>query len=226
MASRPGHVSYGRVREDYCNLSIRLNLIGKRSPAYRPLLKAGAAWGNAIHKVIHRDQVVIDLHWARATTMPLAPLEPAHAALFGDDAEFQFDVAWALAGKKWRNEYRAAEALCLTTFQQSQMLTLHGPEVGARIKSIGDGWQKSGGKSASEIATARRKICQWAERDKRICSQRDYYEKLWLARELLGHKTSNQLIAELHALMVGGEIQNRATIRDKLESLDKHVRVV
>ena len=219
------HNDYVRVREDYCNISIRLNLIGKLAPAYRPLLKSGAAWGDAVHTVIHRDQVIIDLHWCHATKMPLMPLNQDHVALLGDNADFAFDRAWALSCKKWRSEYRALEALCLTTFQQCQMLTLHGPDLAARLKGLGAGWRDSGGSSVSKIATVKRLISQWAERDKRIWSQRDFYEKLWLAREALGPKTSKQQIAELHAMMMGGEMQDRATIRDKLKSLDKHVPV-
>lgn len=217
------HKDYARVREDYCNLSIRLNLMGKLAPAYRPELKSGADYGATIHHAINRDQIVIDLHWIHACHMPVNPLEPMHQALFSDKANFQFDLAWGIAHKKWTPEYRAVEALCLTTLQQCQMLRLRGPEVAACFDDLDAGWLKSGGKSASRLATVRRLIGQWAERDKRILSQRGYYEMLWLARELLGHDVPKQQIAVLHALMTGGEVQDRTTIRDRLKSLDRHV---
>lgn len=219
------HKDYARVRGAYCHNSIRLNLVGRLAPGWRPQLKSGEKWGAAIHKVIHRDQVVIDLHWCHATKMPMTPNEPDHLALLGEGVEFQFDLAWMLAGKVWKSEFRAAEALCLTTFQQCQLLKLRGPEVAAFLKGVGAGWYVSGGKSVSKIAAVKREIGQWAERNKRIQPQRDSYGKLWLAREVLGRDTPKQQIAELHALMMGGEVQDRASIRDKLKSLDKNVRI-
>lgn len=219
------HNDYQRVRDDYCHLSISLNLIGKLAPGWRPKLKGRAGWGNDIHNVIHRDQVVIDLHWCHATKVPLMPQDADHAALFSDNENFHFDLAWMLARKKWLDIYRATEALCLTTFQQCQMLTLRGSDVAARLKGVAAGWRESGGKLSSKIARVKCLILQWAERDKRIQSRRDDYEMLWLARELLGRGTKNQPIAELHALMVGGATQDRTTIRDMLRSLDKHVPV-
>ena len=101
------------------------------------------------------------------------------------------------------------------------MLKLIGPEVGARIKSVEAGWLASKGKSVSRIATVTRLIGQWAERDKRILSQLGFYRKLWLARDVLGHHASKQQIAQLHALMMGGEEQDRTAIRDRLKSLDR-----
>lgn len=219
------HQDYGRVRTQYCHLAIRLNLIGKLAPRYRPHLRAGA-WGNVIHKVVHRDQLMIDLHWCHATKMPLMPIDPGHAALFGDNADFHFDLAWMLAGKKWKSGYRAVEVLCLTTPQQCQMQTLHGPEFAERLKSLTVGWWASKGKSVSKIAMVKLAFSQWSERDKRVLPQRDSYEKLWLARELLGPGATHQQIAELHALMMGSEVKDRTTIRGKLKSLDAQVALV
>jgi hypothetical protein len=219
------HKNYLRVRDDYCRHSIALNLIGKLAPGWRPKLKAGAAFGKTIHNVIHRDQVVIDLHWCHATNMPLMAQDADHVALFSDSEGFDFELAWELAGKKWKGTYRAAEALCLTTLQQCQTLTLVGPELKARLDDIDSGWRKSEGRTASKMATIKRQISQWAERDKRISPRHADYEKLWLARELLGRDTSKQLIAELHALMVGAPVKDRTTIRDMLKSLNKHITV-
>lgn len=218
------HKDYPRVRADYCSLSIQLNELGRLAPAYRPLIKTGAGWKSAMNMVLHRDQVVIDLHWCYARQMAISASDSAHQALFELSAEFPFDLAWAISGKKWRGGYRAAEALCLTTFQQCQLLKLRGPEVAERAAALEIGWKESGGKSVSKIAAVKKQIGQWAERDKRIVSQRGCYEQLWLARELLGPSCSSAQVAELHALMVGGDVQDRATIRDKLKSLDKQLK--
>lgn len=217
------HNDYLRVRDEYCHLSLRLNLIGKLAPAYRPTLKAGAVMNSEVYQLINRDQIVIDLHWCHATKMVLMPQEATHAALFREDVDFCFDVAWVIALKKWKKGYRAVEALCLTTLQQCQMLTLRSPELEALSKSLGSGWRESKGASAGKLATVKRLVCQWAECDKRIAPRRDEYTKLWVARELLGRETSNQQIALLHAFMVGGEVKDRTSIRDMLKSLDKHV---
>lgn len=217
------HKDYARVRADYCRLSIQLNVLGQLAPAYRPKIKTGAPRNDKVHMVLHRDQIVIDLHWIYAKKMPISPSDIAHSSLFEHSDGFPFAHAWALSGKKWRAEYRAEEALCLTTLQQCQMLTLHGSQHVARAKAVFVGARSSSGRSASRMAIAKRLIGQWAERDKRINSQRCYYEHLWLARELLGPGASNSLIAELHALMTGGCVQDRTTIRDKLESLDRRL---
>lgn len=218
------HKDYPRVRENYCSLSIQLNERGRLAPAYRPLIKTGAEWGNAMNMVLHRDRLVIDLHWIYVKKMSISAGDGIYQALFDLGGAFPFDLAWAISGEKWRSQYRAAEALCLTTLQQCQLLKLRGPEVADRAKALEKGWKESGGKRASRMAVAKRLIGQWAEREKRMHTPRDHYEKLWLARELLGPGSSIAQVAELHALMVGGDVQDRATIRDKLKSLDKQLK--
>lgn len=221
------HKDYPVIRNEYCRLSIRLNLIGKLAPAFRPVLKSGAVWGDmTIHNQVHRDQVVIDLHWCHATKMGLSPTEPNHQVLFEDPLAFPFENAYVLASKKWKSVYRASEALCLTTMQQCQLLKLRGPDVDARQDALERGWRASGGKEVSKIAAAKRQIGQWAECDKRIASSRDHYEKLWLARELLEPGAKAAQIATLHALMVGSEELDRKTITGKLQNLDKHVKLL
>lgn len=219
------HHDYLRERDAYCHLSIRLNLIGLLAPAYRPELTVKAPKGSEVFHQVNRDQVVIDLHWCHATKMPLMPKDASHAALLREDVDFSFDGAWAIVLKKWKNGYRAAEALCLTTFQQCQMLKLRSPELVARFKSLDSGWRDSAGKSAGKLAEATRLISQWAERDKRIGLVRHEYLKLWLARELLGRDASKTQIAGLLALMMGGKVKDRASIRDMCNKLDKHVPV-
>lgn len=221
------HKDYLRIRNEYCRLSIKLNFIGKLAPAFRPVLKSGGVWGDKqIHHQVHRDQVVIDLHWCHTTKMGFSPTDPNHLALFDDPTVFPFDRAYAVAGKKLTSKYRAAQALCLTTLQQCQLLKLREAALVSRQLALEKGWCASGGKSASKIAAAKRQISQWAERDKRIASSRDHYEKLWLARELLEPGAKAAQIGALHALMVGSEELDRKTITGKLQNLDKHVKLL
>lgn len=220
------HKDYASVRDEYCRLSIQLNVLGKLAPGFRPILKPGAPHRSEVHNIVNRDQIVIDLHWCHATGMSLSPKDPTHQSLFSDNEHFNFELAWILACKRWTVEFRATEAMCLTIFQQAQMQALRGAEVAARLTGAGEGWRSSSGKKASRLSTLKRRIGEWAERDKRIAKERDSYEKLWLAREALGRaKPNNQLIAELHALMMGSEQQDRGSIRDKLKSLDTQAYV-
>jgi hypothetical protein len=219
------HKDYSSVRSSYCQASIHMNLLGLLAPAFRPKVKAHAPKNDPIHMLLHRDQLVIDYHWCYAQRMQLSPKDDAHAMLMNEDMDFDFAVALKLSAKKHKSIFRAAEALCLTPFQQCQTMKLHSLELDALLKSIGGGWRESGGKSSSKLALVKREIGRWVERNKRIAPERSSYECLWLARQTLGPDTPNQQIADLHALMVGFAPLDRTTIRDKLKLLDKHVRV-
>lgn len=217
------HKQYDLVRKRYCELSIQLNIQGKLAPAFRPVLKAGVPHNDPVYQLIHRDQQVIDLHWCHATKMNVLPDEPEHAAVFADPERFNFAGAWALSGKKWKQGYRAEQAMCLTTLQQCQLLTIRSSEIRDRQKKLDDGWRESGGKAAGMKARVKRAIGEWCERDKRILPHRRSYECLWQARELLGHGATNDQIAKLHALMTGENELDRTTVRDKLKKLDRKI---
>jgi hypothetical protein len=220
------HKDYALERDEYCNLSIRLNLIGKLAPAYRPEVAIGATFGKAIGMVRHRDNTVIDLHWCHATKMSLMPNSPEMVALFSEGSEFHFKNAWEPTGKKITSKYKASEALCLTPFQQCQLKALIGSDHKAAATVMRSGWFASGGKEVSKVASVKRQLGQWAERDKQVIARRDCYLKLWLAREMLGRDASNQLIGELLALMLGSDVLDRTSVRDKLRTLDKHVKLL
>jgi hypothetical protein len=217
------HKDYGQVRARYCLLSIRMNLEGRQAPRFRLKLISGAKRMDPIHMVMHRDRVVIDYHWCHSTKMVISANEAAHTALF-DAQDFDFAAAWRLSAKKWTLAFRAAEALCLTRFQQSQTMTLHDHELVKLLKDFGSGWRASAGKSTSKLASVKRQINQWAERDQRIVDERHSYESLWIVREMLGPGASNSEIATLHALAVGGSVRDRASIRDRLKRLENNLR--
>lgn len=217
------HKDYRQIRAAYCKQSLLLNQVGKLAPAYRPVLVPGAPHNDLVYQLIHRDQVVIDLHWCFATQMSLSPTEAEHASLFADPSHFNLEAAWVISGKKWRKGFRADQALSLTTLQQCQLLAIRGAELQAICKSLGDGWRASGGKEAGRFARFKRALGEWCERDARMLEHRRSYEMLWLARELLGSSATPIQIAKLHALMVGEAVLGRVTVRDKLKKLDRHV---
>ncbi|NIC43383.1 hypothetical protein [Aquabacterium sp. A08] len=217
------HKDYRRVRAAYCEQSLLLNQVGRLAPAYRPALVSGAPHNDPVHQLIHRDQVVIDLHWCFATQMSLSPTEAAHVALFADPSRFNLEAAWAISGKKWRKGFRSDQALSLTILQQCQLLAIRGAGLQATCKSLGDGWRASGGKEAGRFARFKRALGEWCERDPRMLEHRRSYEMLWFARELLGSSATPIQIAKLHALMLGEAELGRVTVRDKLKKLDRHV---
>jgi hypothetical protein len=214
---------YARVRDQYCTLSIELNMAGKIAPAFRPIMKPGAEYGDGIYHQVNRDQLVIDLHWCHAKKMVLSPNDPMYQGLFSHPAEFPFDLAYSLACERHKPGYRATEALCLTTMQQCQMLKLRGPALLERQAALHKGWRATGGTSVSKIATAKRQLAQWVERDKRMAQYRKSYETLWLASELLDPGAKPAQIAALSALMMGEDVLDRRTIGDKLKTLKKNV---
>jgi hypothetical protein len=186
-------------------------------------LKPCAERGDEVHHQINRDQVVIDLHWCHLTKMRLIPYDASFISLFSDPTDFPFDLAYLLASKTNSNCYRAAEALCLTTLQQCQLLKLRGPELVARRKELDKGWRATKGASVSKIAAAKRQLTQWAERDSRMDKFLKSHEMLWLARELLEPGAKLTQIATLHGLMLGETALDKRTIGGKLEKLDKNV---
>lgn len=214
---------YSLVRRRYCELSIFMNLMGQIAPAFRPRMSGNGRKSDPNSMIMHRDRLVIDYHWCHASKMNVTPRDAMHAAILDFEREFSFDAAWELSGKKWTKGYRAAEALSLTRMQQCQTMTIHGPELTEVLKGIDSGWRESGGKTTSKLAMAKREIAQWAELDRRIQPEREKYELLWRVREMLGRSAPAQLTAELYALATGGSVLDRASVRDRLKRLDKHV---
>lgn len=216
---------YLAARDRYCLISIRMNLDGLFAPAFRHRPHVQAPKDDAIHMQMHRDRLVIDYHWCHATGMQLSPTDPDHAHLLDLEHDFDFVAAWSLALRNQSGKYRAAEALCLTPLHQCQTMTLHGLELKARLEHIHKTYRKSKGAARGPFAKAITAIGQWAERNKRIEAERVSYEKLWLARAMLGEDGTDQAIAALHALMLGKSPLHRKTIAGKLATLKRNVDV-
>lgn len=218
--------AYTQFRDEYCEVSIHLNLLGRRAPAFRPILNSGASRGDqTLRNQVLRDQMVIDLHWCQATNMSLNPIAPRHQAMFDKYAIFPFDEAYELAGDNLRSGGRISQAMGLTILQQCQLLRIRGNEVTARQKNLNAGWQLSARKRVSKFTAAKRQISQWAYSDQRIKGSRWHYETLWLARELLGPDTTAAQIGALHVLMDESLWLVRITIEQQLKKLDKMVKL-
>ncbi|QIL83410.1 hypothetical protein G7047_28280 [Diaphorobacter sp. HDW4A] len=214
-------IDYRKIRLEICIQSIRLNLAGTIAPAFRPAVKGAGDFNDPIHRLIHRDRQVVDLHWCYSRRMEFSPTEIQYTALFEDCESFDFQSAWELSGKKWSKDFRATEALCLTPFQQCQLVVLRSEELVKREKALDEGRRGRGGAGHSKRSIAKRVIAEWAESNRRIAPHRRDYELLWLARELLASAATMKSIAQLHALMCGGDPLDPKTVSDKMKKLDR-----
>ena len=217
------HGDYRRVRDEYCQLSILINLQGAIAPAYRLLPKPGKRKGDPVFLEIHRDQLVIDCHWLHSKKERVRAKDGDFWKMFDSTRPFPFAVAWAFASKNWRKSFRANEALFLTSFQQCQLAALRSEAISERFNHAENGVHRGGGRAPAKLATVRQALGEWCERDRRIIPHYDDYVRLWLSRELLGAGAPIRQIAELFALMSGAVPRDDKTIRGKLEKMDRHI---
>lgn len=223
MAALSRHGDYHLIRDEYCRLSILLNLQGRLAPAFRPKPNPGKRKGNPVFLEIHRDQVVIDCHWLYCRRQMVKVRDSEFRPLFRRAQPFPFDLAWTFANKVWKKAHRADEAFSLTPFQQCQLAALRGVRVSTRFTAALEGVRKPGARIPPKVALVRQRLAEWCERNRRIVPLFDDYERLWLAREVLGPDASVSLIAELFALMTGQDVRAEKTISDKLKRMDGHI---
>ena len=214
---------YSTVRDEYCVLSILLNLQGLNAPAFRPLPKITAPKGNSAYMAIHRDQVVIDCHWLHCKCEPIDARDAEYQPIFDHDRPFRFDLAWKFAIQTWGKEHRIDEALSLTPRLECQLAAMRGDCAKELTNAALHGIGRAGGSASKRVGAVRKAINQWCERDKRIFQYRKDYANLWLAKELLGAAAPPSRIAVLLGLIDGTEPRNEKTIRDKLKKLNRHV---
>jgi len=217
------HGNYQRIRQEYCELSILINLHGMMAPAFRPKLTTGKPYGDRSYNEIHRDQIVIDCHWLYIRRARIQPNSAKYRSMFKVTSPFSFALAWRFACEKWKGLNRAVAVLRLTPLQQSQLLAIQSPEMKQRIQSVNKGTRKDGVYVPSKHAFFEQGLNDWCERDKRILRYTRSYEAVWLARELLGHSASIGQVAELSALMLGEAQKDSKTIKSKEENIRRHI---
>lgn len=214
------HGDYRRVRDEYCCLSILLNSQGAIAPAFRPLPKTGKRKGSHVFLEIHRDHVVIDCHWLYCKKLMVKARDVEFRSMFDTAHPFPFGLAWMYAKKNWKSTHRADQALGLTTYQQSQTVTMRGSIVAGRYHAALKGDR---GRVHAKIGAVKQGLNEWCERDRRVIPHYEDYLNLWLARELLGADAAIHQIAELFSLMTGDKPRDDKTIRCKLEKMDRHI---
>lgn len=221
------HGDYMRIRVEYCGLAIALNHEGLLAPAFRsmptiPYLKARRTPSNM---TMHRDFIVIDCHWlyCRGKIVDAHDAAKDYLDMFDSAEEFSFDLANDFACKNWANRYRSEEVLVLTPVQRCQLKTMKGKIVGDRYMLAKKGLGKGESRIKPKIIAVKEALAAWCHKDKRIIRERQCYENLWLAQELLGKDASIRDIAELGGLMSGQKPLAEKTVREKLQKFAKRL---
>jgi hypothetical protein len=216
------HRDYHRIRDEYCQMSILINLEGVIAPAFRPQPKVSATKGNPIYFEIHRDQLVIDCHWLHCKGERITVRDTELRHLFDRAHEFPFGQAWAFAKQKWKSQHRVDEVLHLTIRQQCQLVTLHSKQVADRLERATKSTKPHGVRLPPKLAAVRQQLNEWGERSPRVVMHLKDYEHLWMASELLGVGAPPKHVAELFALAIGKSLDEK-TVRDKLKNLNGHI---
>ncbi len=216
---------YSDIREHFCAASIALNTAGLWAPAFReqPTPRPKAAGKGPEDLQLHRDRVVIDMHWLWARRSPVGTAKPPYSMLLNGDSVFDFDLASAFAAENWTSHERATEKFSLSYTVQWQLATVKSAQHAEEHRIILDGGRHEGKRVASRSSTVGAAIADWAELNHRIRGHERVHLNLWVAREMLGSYKSAERIGQLAGLMAGTPALERSTVRRKLEALDRRL---
>lgn len=219
------HGDYNRIRVEYCQLSISLNLDGRLAPAYRPELNTGRKWGDKVFQAINRDRIVIDCHWLQAQKgfVKVRAKDVEFQPMFSPKRAFPFELAWSFANKVWKANHRVVDMLRLTEFQQCQLMALRSDKIKTRIERISVGERKDGIFIPSPLSIFEQGLNAWCERDRRMVKHRDGYVATWTARSYLGDQASVRQVGELAAFMLGQAPSDDKSIRTKEKNILRHI---
>lgn len=218
---------YWSIREEYCSLSLLLNMEGLLAPAFRPPVVPRKKWGDDVYMDIYRDQLVIDCHWLHCTkqSVSLKPKDIYWSPLFYRLTPFPFNLAWDFARENWGANHRAVEMFRLTDFQQFQLMALRGDHVKKIVDSIDKPERRGRGVKTgpSQHSLFVQGMNAWCERDCRMEAHRDGYTAVWRARAYLGPAASVRQVGKLAALMLGEKPKDDKTIRTRQENIRRHI---
>jgi hypothetical protein len=126
---------YQAIRDRFCAVSIALNSVGKWAPRFRsqPLVQPFAK--DTSSQLLHKDHLVIDLHWLWSTGVEAAMPAP-YERLTAAGADFMFDLAAQCASENWASEFRAEDHLGLPDAVQWQMVTLRSVATARRYSDL------------------------------------------------------------------------------------------
>lgn len=219
------HGDYSRIRDEWCQLSILVNLQEALAPAFRPVLNTGKKYGDRVFKAIHRDRIVIDCHWLRTTQQKvlIRHKDVEFRPLFSTAKPFPFELAWDFAGREWKSDHRVVDMLRLTEFQQYQLAALREDKVKKRVEKIESGSREDKVFIPAPLSVFEQGLNTWCERDKRIVRYRDAYAAVWRARSFLGNAAPVRQVGELAAWMLGAKRKDDKSIRDMEANIIRHI---
>lgn len=219
--------NYAAVRDRFCAVSRELNRIALWAPAFRPqpTPRPPVAGKGGEDNLLHRDRVVIDLHWLwcrRASHVPDLAFLP-YQDILDPEIDFDFVLASDYAAKKLKSDERATVHLGLSPETQWQLATIKSEEHALEHSRI-----FTGGRDGSKrVKPAKTDIVQgvasWAARAPAVLGQEGAYLRLWAARRMLRKSARAWQVGELAALMNGSSVLEASTVRQKLARLDANV---
>ncbi|HCY17385.1 MAG: hypothetical protein A2Z93_13345 [Curvibacter sp. GWA2_64_110] len=217
---------YLRIRERYCETSMALNVHGLWAPAFRS--KISIPKKNSLHQPAHeliqQDRVVIDCHWLHCRQYRISPAEAQWRPLFKKDSEFPLALAQEFATRSITNEYRAEAILGLTHPLQVQLRALCGESVQTLFGNLTRYSRVDGKRVPAPLETVTLAVNRWAERDRRVASEKEKYIAHAKARELLKSASpTRREIAVLAGLIRGVPALSERTVCDLLKKIDKQL---
>lgn len=216
---------YSAVRERFCAVSLALNEALRLAPAFRrqPRPRPAAAGKGKNDLLLHKDRLVIDLHWLWVRNIGVGTAKPQYARLLDSTAPFDFALAASFASENWSSEERATEQFALSEAVQWELATLKSRVHTDTHRMIFDGGRDGSKRVPSRSAFVRGVIARWAEESRPIRDQQAAYLHLWIAREMLGANGSAKRVGRLAALMCGRSPLDASTVRAKLKGLDRRL---
>ncbi len=217
---------YGRVRDEFCSISLALNEQGLWAPSYRsqPRLSPFAKKTPA-NLMLHKDHLIIDAHWLWSK-QSTAMFSGKYERLLDSAMSFDFDKASEYAAEDWTSDYRAGEHLCLPSEVQWQLCTTKSKGHIEQYRALVDGTHSGKARTPARICAVKRTVATWARINHRVRGEEQAYTDLWLSREMLGVKAAAKEIAELAGFMRGRAPLDASTVRNKLKGLDGRLRMV
>jgi hypothetical protein len=174
---------------------------------------------------LHRDRLVIDMHWLWCRNASLAGLMPQgiFAHLLDPTVDFDFEAVERYAGQSLASKERSTEHIGISPEVQWQLAAIKSRDQADTHRAIFDGGRDATGRVHSTRSAVMAGIASWALRSPGIRAEKQVYLDLWVARKMLGTKAPAWQIAELGGLMSGTSPLEKSTVRQKLKRLDTNV---
>lgn len=219
---------YSSVREEWCALHLSLNLAGIWATGFRPWPKVRPKPGSkftADEDAIHRDRLVIELHWlyARKEWVETSTAKIDWSPLFDHAAPFNFELAEKFALQNWSDDYRAKQALCLSPAQEAQLYSLRSNKMRDYMASFRKTSRDLENKVIpSPEADIKHALGRWRAQQPTLGDSVRHIARAE-ARYYLGKSAKPSQIAQLAGFILGEKPQDGKTVMASLKKLDEWI---